>query len=59
MTNQEAFDKLSELEEFFFYKLRNPQELDNEYFRPILHEMHEEVKTLVRQWHNLTGCKNQ
>ena len=54
--NQEVFDKLSELEEFFFNKSRNPEDL--QYFQTILFEMHRSMKTLVCQWHNLTGCKN-
>lgn len=55
--NQEIFNTLSELEEFFLYKARNPEELEP--FAGILHEMHTAAKTLVCQWHNLTGCKNQ
>lgn len=56
MSNQDVFNMLSELEEFFFYKLHNPEEL-----RPFwsnLAEMHQEAKTMLAQWHNLTGCKN-
>ena len=55
--NQEVFNTLSDLEEFFYYKLHNPEEL-SPYFG-ILMEMHASAKELVRQWHNLTGCKNQ
>ena len=55
--NQEVFNMLSELEEFFYYKLQNPEELSP--FWTILSEMHQSAKTLVCQWHNLTGCKNQ
>lgn len=54
--NQEIFETLSALEEFFFYKKNNPEELEP--FRHNLFEMHQEIKTLVCQWHNLTGCKN-
>ena len=57
MSNQEVFDMLSELEQFLFYKSRNPEELD--FFQLSLCEMHREAKTLLCQWHNLTGCINQ
>ncbi len=55
--NQDVFNTLSDLEEFFYYKARTPEELAP--FQTILFQMHQEVKTLVCQWHNLTGCKNQ
>lgn len=57
MTNQEAFDMLSTLEEFFRYKAWHPEELQP--FQSILMQMHTETDTLLRQWHNLTGCTNQ
>ena len=55
--NQEVFNMLSELEEFFYYKMQNPEELSP--FWSILSEMHTSTKTLLIQWSNLTGCKNQ
>lgn len=57
MNNQEIFNTLSELEQALFYKARNPEELQS--FQGILIQMHGEVKTLLIQWHNLTGCVNE
>ena len=57
MDNQEVFNMLAELESFFYYKLQNPEELGP--FWSILNEMHTEADTMLRQWHNLTGCTNQ
>jgi hypothetical protein len=57
MNNQEIFNTLSELEQALFYKKLNPEELQP--FQSILYQMHSEVKTLLIQWHNLTGCKNE
>ena len=57
MNNQEIFNTLSDLEQALFYKARNPEELQA--FQGILMQMHGEVKTLLIQWHNLTGCKNE
>ena len=56
MTNQEVFDALSNLEEFFRYKSWHPAELEPFYW--ILFEMHRSADTMLRQWHNLTGCTN-
>lgn len=56
MTNQEVFDRLSELEEFFYCKLQNPEEMMP--FWSILAQMHQDAKTMLVQWHNLTGCRN-
>ena len=56
MDNQEVFNLLSELEAFFYYKRQNPEELAP--FQSILNEMHTEADTMLRQWHNLTGCTN-
>lgn len=53
--SQEVLEKLSELEEFFFYKKKNPEELEP--FSRILFEMHTSVKTLLCQWATLTGQK--
>lgn len=57
MNNQEIFNTLSELEQALFYKKLNPEELQA--FQGILIQMHGEVKTLLCQWHNLTGCVNE
>lgn len=54
MSEQEVFEKLSELESYFYYRMQNPGSLS---FR-ILVELHDELNTAMRQWHNLTGCKN-
>lgn len=56
MDNQEVLNALAELEEFFFYKKNNPGELSAFWLQ--LARMHAEVRTLLCQWHNLTGCKN-
>lgn len=56
MSNQEVFDMLANLEEFFRSKARCPEDLAP--FLWILMEMHRSANTLLRQWHNLTGCTN-
>ena len=55
MSEQEVFNTLSELEEYFFYRMQNPGGLPFS----VLTEMHEEAKTMLHQWHNLTGCNNE
>lgn len=55
MNNQEVFNMLSELESFFYYRMQNPEGLP---FK-ILVELHEELNTAAKQWHNLTGCENE
>ena len=55
MNNQEALEKLADIEEFLYYKMQNPEELAQHW--RILAQMHDEAKTLLCQWHNLTGCK--
>ena len=55
--NQAIFNMLSELEQALFYKSRNPEELKA--FQLVLLKMHDEAKTLLIQWHNLTGCVNE
>jgi hypothetical protein len=55
MSEQEVFNSLSELEEFFYYRLQNPGGLPWN----ILAQLHNEIKTALVQWHNLTGCKNE
>ena len=57
MNNQEIFNALAELEQALFYKSRNPEELAA--FQPILLQMHREARTMLCQWHNLTGCVNE
>lgn len=52
--NQAIFNMLSELEQALFYKSRNPEELAA--FQTVLYQMHDEAKTLLILWHNLTGC---
>lgn len=55
MNNKEVLNLLSKLEEFFLYKRRNAQEL-MPYYR-ILNELHNEAKTMLIQWANITGEK--
>lgn len=55
MSEQEVFNTLSKLEEYFFYRMQNPGGLPFS----VLTELHEEAKTMLHQWHNLTGCKNE
>ena len=55
MDEQEAFNKLTELEEFFFYRrLREDRESDE---REALDEIHSKIKSALNQWHDLTGYK--
>lgn len=56
-SRQDAFNAMAALEEYLLYVSRKPEDLEP--FSRILHEMHDAAKTLVCQWHNLTGCKNQ
>ena len=57
MNEQEAFNKLAELEEYFFYRrLREDSESDE---RKALDEIHNKIKSALNQWHDLTGCKNE
>ena len=55
MTEQEVFNMLAELEEYFYYRLHNPGPIP----WTSLNEMHDEIKTLLLQWHTWTGCTNQ
>lgn len=55
--NQKVFDTLSELEEFFYYKMQNPEELAGHF--EDLTKLHEEARFMLRRWHELTGCVNQ
>ena len=56
MDNQKVFDMLSELEEDLYYKMQNPEELAP--FWTTLAGMHMYLKTMLCQWHNITGCTN-
>ena len=53
MNAQEALNRLSELEEYFFYKKNDPRELEQS--KEELEQMHMNIKSLLNQWHNLTG----
>lgn len=55
MNNQEVFEMLANLEEFFFYKRLREEELEKEI---IYQDMQETTGKLLLKWHNLTGCKN-
>lgn len=55
MNNQEVFEMLANLEEFFFYKRLNEEELEKQI---IFQDMQETTGKLLLKWHNLTGCKN-
>ena len=54
MNAQEVLNRLSELEEYFFYKKNDPRELEQS--KEELKQMHKNIKSLLNQWHNLTGC---
>ena len=54
--NQEIFNALSELEEFFYYKMQNPEELSGQFDELV--KLHEESKFMLKRWHDLTGCVN-
>ena len=53
MSNKEALETLSKLEEFFFYKMQNPEELGP--FWSILADYHSKTKEMLIGWHNITG----
>lgn len=55
MTEQEVFNTLSELEEYLFYRMQNPDGLD--YWT--LAEMHNKARVMLKRWHDMTGCKNE
>ena len=57
MNRQEAMNALAELEEYFFYKKNNPQDLAEMYFS--LDEIHHNIKAILEKWHRMTGCKVQ
>ena len=50
MTNQKAFDMLSELECFFYYK--------RDYLNPTLDEIHDKINDCLLAWSEYTGCTN-
>lgn len=54
MSNQEVFNMLSELEEYFYYRMNNPDGLPF----PDMTEMHKKADEMLRTWHELTGCVN-
>ena len=54
MNAQEVLNRLSELEEYFFYKKNDPRELEQS--KEEIEQMHKNIKSLLNQWHNLTGC---
>ena len=54
MNAQEVLNRLSGLEEYFFYKKNDPRELEQS--KEELEQMHKNIKSLLNQWHNLTGC---
>lgn len=57
MSEQEVFNKLAELEEYFFYaKLHEDRDSDK---RKALQGIHGNIKTALIQWRELTGCKNE
>lgn len=51
MDDQQVFDMLAELEEFFFYK--------RELLNPTLIEIHNKVDWCLNAWHECTGCTNK
>ena len=55
MSEQEVFNKLSELEEYFYYRLQNPKGLPFD----ALARLHDEINAAMLKWHELTGCKNE
>ena len=50
MTNQEVFNMLSELEEYFYNK--------RDQLNPTLDEIHDKIDFCLRAWSEYTGCKN-
>ena len=54
MNAKDVLNRLSELEEYFFYKKNDPRELEQS--KEELKQMHKNIKSLLNQWHNLTGC---
>ena len=54
MTKQEALNKLSELEEFFFYLEKNPGDM-SEFYLSIM-ELHHNIRAGLEKWHRITGC---
>lgn len=51
MTEQEVFNMLSDLEEYFYYK--------RDQLNPTLDEIHDRIKKSLEDWHEYTGCKNE
>ena len=55
MTEQEVFNTLSELEEYLYYRMQNPNGLD--YWT--LTELYNKARVMLERWHDMTGCKNE
>ena len=51
MTNQEVFNALADLEEFFFYK--------RDSLNPTLDDIHDKLKYCLKAWAEYSGCRNQ
>lgn len=54
MSNQEVFNMLSELEDYFYYRMNNPDGLPFD----DLTNLHNKADEMLRDWHSLTGCVN-
>ena len=55
MSEQEVFNSLSNLEEYFFYyQHKNPRDLP---FSTLV-MLHENIKSVLKEWHKITGYKN-
>ena len=57
MSEQEVFNSLSELEQYFFYRQLLKDPAGDEW--KALDKIHSEIKSALVQWHELTGCKNE
>lgn len=51
MDNQQVFDMLADLEEYFYYK--------RDELNPTLDEIHDKIDWCLRAWHEFTGCTNK
>jgi hypothetical protein len=51
MTDQEVFNMLADLEEYFFYKQYA--------LNPTLDDIHDKLKFCLKAWAEYTGCKNE
>lgn len=50
MENQQVFEMLSELEEFFYNK--------RDELNPTLDDIHDDIEKCMIAWHEYTGCVN-